>query len=279
MQRNQHADSKTGRARSANLVVSSGGTSYFNDMLGTTLGAKEKRKKYSAAALTAFGEDLSADSNGDTSSHSTLSTRNSQLFFTGKPHVPGLGHAFLFRNYRAGLAKWQTADPIGYPDGWNQLAYGANSPGCGVDIFGTRWQTYSFAIQKTNMGLIQILGPGLPLDVDLSGIYKIDATLFDLIVDLIAQQIQDGIISAGFADFLNAYCNAASQQGYGGSVQPVEADYIARAAEIANRVGAIDWYVTLDSLSMTFDADKTSNLISVRSMSVIWMVRVHCLLE
>ena len=100
-----------------NPVVSSKGTSYFNDMLGTTLGAKAKGKKYSAAALTAFGEDLSADTNGQ--------------FFTGKPHVTGLGHAFLFRNYRAGLAKWQTADPLGYPDGWNQLAY---CGGCGLDF-------------------------------------------------------------------------------------------------------------------------------------------------
>ena len=39
-----------------NPVVSSKVTSYFNDMLGTTLGAKAKGKKYSAAALTAFGE-------------------------------------------------------------------------------------------------------------------------------------------------------------------------------------------------------------------------------
>ena len=29
---------------------------------------------------------------------------------------------FLMRNYRAGLVKWQTADPMGYPDGWNRLA-------------------------------------------------------------------------------------------------------------------------------------------------------------
>ena len=34
-----------------NPVVSSKGTSYFNDMLGTTLGAKAKGKKYSASAL------------------------------------------------------------------------------------------------------------------------------------------------------------------------------------------------------------------------------------
>jgi hypothetical protein len=40
------------------------------------------------------------------------------------------------RNYRAGLAKWQTADPIGYPDGWNQLAYCNNGVTSSVDIFG-----------------------------------------------------------------------------------------------------------------------------------------------
>ena len=38
-----------------NPVVSSKGVSYFNDMLGTTLGTKENSGKYSAAALSAFG--------------------------------------------------------------------------------------------------------------------------------------------------------------------------------------------------------------------------------
>ena len=46
--------------------------------------------------------------------------------YTGKPNIPGLGYAFLFRNYRASLGKWQTADPMGYHDGWNQLAYCGN---------------------------------------------------------------------------------------------------------------------------------------------------------
>jgi hypothetical protein len=40
------------------------------------------------------------------------------------------------RNYRAGLAKWQTADPMGYPDGWNQLAYCNNSVIRNVDLMG-----------------------------------------------------------------------------------------------------------------------------------------------
>ncbi len=40
-----------------NPVASSKGTSYFNDALGTTVGSKSNGK-YSAAALTAFGESL-----------------------------------------------------------------------------------------------------------------------------------------------------------------------------------------------------------------------------
>ena len=97
-----------------------------NDALGTTVGSKSNGK-YSAAALTAFGENLSVDS--------PTPTQNSN-FFTGKPMVEGLGYAFWMRNYRAGLAKWQTADPLGYPDGWNQLAYCGNSVVASLDYLG-----------------------------------------------------------------------------------------------------------------------------------------------
>ena len=105
-----------------NPVASSKGTSYFNDALGTTVGSKSNGK-YSAAALTAFGEGTDAD----------------KAFFTGKPMVEGLGHAFLMRNYRAGLAKWQTADPMGYPDGWKALAYCGNMPQLTCDYLGCAW--------------------------------------------------------------------------------------------------------------------------------------------
>jgi RHS repeat-associated protein len=91
-----------------NPVVSSLGVTYFNDVLGTTVGAR-RQSRYAANSMTAFGEGGSR-----------------HAFFTGKPQIDGLGHAFLFRNYRASLAKWQTADPFGYPDGWNQLAYCGN---------------------------------------------------------------------------------------------------------------------------------------------------------
>ena len=98
-------------------VFSSSGTAYFNDILGTTVGAKTKGRKYAVTSPTAFGE-------GDAA------------FFTGKPQVPGLGRAFLFRNYRPDLAKWQTADPLGYPDGWNSFAYCGNEIIDAVDIEG-----------------------------------------------------------------------------------------------------------------------------------------------
>ena len=113
-----------------NPVVSSKDKSYFNDMLGTTVGFKTNGK-YSAAALTAFGERLD---NADGTSPAIRSF--GEGWFTGKPYVEGLGHAFLMRNYRAGLAKWQTADPMGYPDGWNQLAYCNNGVISAVDLWG-----------------------------------------------------------------------------------------------------------------------------------------------
>ena len=112
-----------------NPVASSKGKSYFNDALGTTLGSKSNGK-YSASALSAFGEDIS-----DSSNRSPFPVPSSP-FFTGKPYVEGLGHTFLMRNYRASLAKWQTADPMGYPDGWNQLAYCNNGVTSLVDLWG-----------------------------------------------------------------------------------------------------------------------------------------------
>ncbi len=80
----------------------------FEDMLGSTVGSVEGGK-FNAINRTAFGEVESSDS--------------SVNFFTGKPQVKELGYAFLFRNYRAEQGKWQTSDPMDYPNGWNNLAY------------------------------------------------------------------------------------------------------------------------------------------------------------
>ena len=94
----------------------------FNDMLGTTLGVKEGNQ-VTANSLTAFGEPLSASPMEDS-------------FFTGKPHVGEMGYVFLFRAYRADQGKWQTADPLGYPDGWNNTQYCGNALTSAVDLFG-----------------------------------------------------------------------------------------------------------------------------------------------
>ena len=48
---------------------------------------------------------------------------NQRTSFTGKPMVDELGYTFLFRDYSPNQGKWTTTDPLGYPDGWNNLAY------------------------------------------------------------------------------------------------------------------------------------------------------------
>ena len=97
------------------------GKGLFNDMLGTTLG-KYDGKKFIDNQRTSFG---SGSKDG---------------FFTGKPHVAGLGYAFLYRNYRSGLGKWQTKDLLGYPDGWNNLSYVNNKVTNSIDWLGALTQ-------------------------------------------------------------------------------------------------------------------------------------------
>ena len=96
-------------AGGGNPILAVGGESaeaIFTDMLGTSLG-KVDENGYSAIDKTSFGAD----------------TSDKLSFFTGKPYVEELGYAFLFRNYRADMGKWGMVDPIGYPNGWNNLAY------------------------------------------------------------------------------------------------------------------------------------------------------------
>ena len=106
-------------------VLSSSDGVMFNDVLGTTLGT-DGADGYAAASLTSFGDPVSGGPRSGAD----------DALFTGKPHVDGLGYAFLFRNYRPGLGKWQTADPLGYPDGWNQLAYCNNDAENSIDLLG-----------------------------------------------------------------------------------------------------------------------------------------------
>jgi RHS repeat-associated protein len=111
-------------------VLSSSDGVMFNDVLGTTLGT-DGDGGYAAASLTAFGDPVPRWPR-----LSRAGAASPDALFTGKPHVDGLGYAFLFRNYRPGLGKWQTADPLGYPDGWNQLAYCNNDAENSIDLLG-----------------------------------------------------------------------------------------------------------------------------------------------
>ena len=98
--------------------VLSGNKVLFNDLLGNTLGVKDQ-SSYQPIKMTAFGESDNVDA-----------------FFTGKPLVGELGYAFLFRNYRPDQGKWQTQDPLGYPDGWNNFAYVNNQITIYIDFLG-----------------------------------------------------------------------------------------------------------------------------------------------
>ena len=98
-----------------NPISSSKDGVMFNDMLGTTLNIGGRSVK-----MTAFGESTDA-----------------QAMYTGKPFIGELGYAFLFRNYRPDKGKWLTTDPLGYPDGWNQLAYVNNKVSGAIDLSGT----------------------------------------------------------------------------------------------------------------------------------------------
>ena len=101
--------------------VMAGDDVLFNDMLGSTLAVNDK-----AVEMTSFGE-----------------TADKNAFFTGKPMVDELGYSFLFRDYNPNQGKWTTTDPLGYPDGWNNLAYCNNGVTFDIDIIGAwsfiRW--------------------------------------------------------------------------------------------------------------------------------------------
>ena len=119
-----------------NPILSSKQGVMFNDMLGNTLNVGGK-----SVSMTAFGE-----------------TKDADAMFTGKPYIGELGYAFLFRNYRADKGKWLTSDPLGYPDGWNNLAYVNNEPILGMDYLGCEnikpQARYDIFVTSTDVALI-----------------------------------------------------------------------------------------------------------------------------
>ena len=96
--------------------VMAGDEVLFNDMLGSTLAVNGN-----PVEMTSFGE-----------------TTDKNAFFTGKPMIDELGYSFLFRDYNPNQGKWTTTDPLGYPDGWNNLAYVNNKVVGFIDFLGAK---------------------------------------------------------------------------------------------------------------------------------------------
>jgi len=162
-------------------VASSDGGVMFNDILGTTLGV-ENAGGYAPSSMTAFGDTINCQ----------LPTSN---FFTGKPHVDGLGHAFLLRNYRADLGKWPTADPLGYPDGWNRMAYCRNGVVDSFDFLGaatinynTRWTNFEFQNYYHASYAERIFGDSFDTDC-----MQLTSTIWAVIADVVLPRVENQI--------------------------------------------------------------------------------------
>mgnify|MGYP004659525083 CR=1 FL=1 len=226
-----------------NPVVSSKGVAYLNDALGTTLGVKTKQgRKYSAAAMTAFGA-------GDAA------------YFTGKPQIPGLGRAFLFRNYRPDLGKWQTADPLGYPDGWNRFAYGPNSPLMGVDIEGARWVTKTFWYADEYTDFVVLPG-GLPLDMP-----GISPNAW--------QEVFNYFAGSGATIITNFALEIMKPlwDRYKAEINARDATIAEAEAERVGRKGFEDYEVySVGYFSASSDAEYIAEAIQIHHMSVTWEV-------
>ena len=252
--------------------------SIINDALGTTVGSWEGRAssrpesglRYSAAALTAFGENVSVDS--------PTPTQNSN-FFTGKPYVEGLGLAFWMRNYRAGLAKWQSADPMGYPDGWNQLAYCNNAATSAVDLWGcVTVHHVSFGWIWAWSGDVAIAN-GTPIDLPLT-IPSVSPSAFNNLISIIANIIQGAIEDLKL--FWDAFQIAKDAQGCGAT------DDIASRAQSAAEEKVASWYPNAESIEvesieplriLEINVDNQGKLLWFHSMRVLFLIHVKVVEE
>jgi len=113
-----------GFAATSSVFASSGTRYYLNDHLATTVGIAEASGEIAAMEADAFGSPLAGGANPGR--------------FTGKPYYEDLGaYIFPFRNYHADVARWMSADPSGFPDGVNGVAYMA-SPHTEIDPMGLK---------------------------------------------------------------------------------------------------------------------------------------------
>ena len=107
----------------ASIDASSDGAEmqYFDsDYLGTTTAVYSASGEVDVRLASSFGAGTESD----------------ELRFTGKPYDADLdAHVFPYRNYKAEVGNWASADPAGFPDGPNQHYYAA-VPTMGLDPLG-----------------------------------------------------------------------------------------------------------------------------------------------
>ena len=153
---------------------------------------------------------------------------NISAMFTGKPHVAELGYAFLFRNYNSSLGKWSTSDPLGYPDGWNNFAYGNNKVTNGFDYLGGKWGnldfvTYYFRNNASTSDYVDISQMDLTSEV----YNKIVDTVFcnvqaainiEVQSKILAQGLESGTISGVYTKSQGVNCESVCFAMGGGTV-------------------------------------------------------------
>ena len=137
--------------------VMAGDDVLFNDMLGSTLAVNGN-----PVEMTSFGE-----------------TTDKNAFFTGKPMVDELGYSFLFRDYNPNQGKWTITDPLGYPDGWNNLAYCNNGVLYSIDVYGAA----TLSLRRRNVSLTKYY--------HLSGHVSLSASEFNAISPSLTNEVKN----------------------------------------------------------------------------------------
>jgi uncharacterized protein RhaS with RHS repeats len=172
------------------------------------------------------------------------------------------------RNYRAGLAKWQTADPIGYSDGWNQLAYCRNGVTSAVDLWGA-----GVVYIETQWDYGNPMGAGYPVlrvykfmkDVWDKGTAVMEALKIKTVKDLAEKMMsklsdkEKKALEKWFDDgmWFDALMNADSEHAGTSGYQRVHPTDSAINAALAQKIGNDTDYmivsVTLDSIVPDID--------------------------
>jgi RHS repeat-associated protein len=90
--------------------LSAADTYYVSDHLATTTAVADAAGEIASLEADAFGSPVSG---GEQAAR-----------YTGKPYDADIGaYVFPFRNYRSAEARWMSADPSGFPDGFNSQVY------------------------------------------------------------------------------------------------------------------------------------------------------------